>query len=136
MEDVEHRRFNCTFDEAVAEFASEHRPAILAFACGDAGHWNRRFAVRVSPALALQLAIEPRLKNARRMLDEHYPFDEVAAAARLQVPRHTRPAQLRVVGRKVRLVETIAEGDGTPNAIANLPDCHGAVDGPVGVGSV
>ena len=92
------------FDAALDEFDPEHRVAILAFA--DNEKWWRRFLVHSSPALALQLAIDPALEHARAMLDEmdsEWTNDDVARAAGLEVPRHTRPAQLRVVGVKVQL---------------------------------
>lgn len=103
MENVEHTitRRHPTYSEALAEFPAEYRDAVHAFAYG--GHWRRRIIVRLSPALALQLAIDPRLDHARWLLDDEGMIDEVEAAARLAVPRQTRPALLRVVGRKVKL---------------------------------
>ena len=115
LEKVKHttKRVRRTYDAALAEFPAKYREVVHQFAHAEDGDWNRCYAVRWFPALALQLAIDPTLKDARWLLDEHYPFAVVAAEARLAVPRHTRPARLRVVGRKVRLIKPI------PKEIAN-----------------
>ena len=103
------KRVRLNYDEALAEFPAEYRDVVPNFASADDGNWNRYFAVRWFPALALQLAIDPELEHARWLLDEHYPWGVVAAAARLAVSRRARPARLRVVGRKVRLIKPIPE---------------------------
>ena len=103
------KRARLSYDEALAEFPPEYRGVVHNFASAEDGNWNRSFAVRWFPALALQLAIDPKLEHARWLLDEHYPWGAVARAARLAVSGKARPARLRVVGRKVRLIKPIPE---------------------------
>ncbi len=92
-----------SYAEALAEFPIEYRDLVDEFAIGAEGNWNRRWCVRFSPALALQLALNPDMQHARWLIDEHYPFDSAAEDAELSVPRQTRPVDLCVVKNKVHL---------------------------------